>query len=272
MTKLSQLASTSLVKLIYLGDSGTGKTGSLVSLVKAGYKLRILDFDGNLAVLRSYINHECPEKIDNVDAETVQDTVVSLQGVKNGNALSIIPAFASQSKAFPQALKLATKWSDDTTPSEWGTDTIFVIDSLTRMGDFAYNWAQGLNPSAAEPRTWYFAAQQAVEAFLAKITSKDFNANVIVITHVNYREMKDGTMKGWPSAIGSALGPSIPTYFPNMVLAETVGFGANAKRKIQTFPTGMIDLKTTAPFSFEGALDLGTGLATIFEKLKGTQK
>lgn len=264
--KLSELPSTKFVKLIFLGDSGTGKTGALVSLVKAGYKLKVLDLDNGLPVLRAYILKECPDKIDNVDAETVQDIVTSMQGAGEGK---VQPTFANQKKAFQEALSLMNKWSDGSIPSEWGTDTVFVVDSLTRLGDFAYNWCQGLNPGAKEPRTWFYSAQQAVEMFLAKITSEEFKANVIVITHVNYKEMKDGTQKGWPTAIGSALGPTIPTYFNNMVLAETVGFGQNAKRKIQTFPTGTIDLKTSAPFSFEGALDLGTGLAIIFDKLKG---
>lgn len=263
--KASQLPSGKFVKLIFLGDSGTGKTGALVSLIKAGYKIKMLDTDNGVPVLLNYIKHECPDKIDNLDVEVIQDIVTSVQGAGEGK---VIPTFANQKKAFSECLSLMNKWSDQSTPSEWGEDTVFVLDSLTRLGDYAYNWCQGMNPSAKEPRTWFYSAQQAVEMFLAKITSDEFKAHVIVITHVNYKEMKDGTQKGWPTAIGSALGPTIPTYFNNMVLAETVGFGANAKRKIQTFPTGTIDLKTAAPFAFDNsALDLGSGLATIFSKL-----
>ena len=52
-----------------------GKTGSLVSLVKAGYKLRILDFDNLLDVLKYMIIRECPEKIDNVEFRTSATSV-----------------------------------------------------------------------------------------------------------------------------------------------------------------------------------------------------
>ena len=43
MPKLSDHQSNDFTKLLLIGDAKSGKTGSLVSLVKAGYKLRILD-------------------------------------------------------------------------------------------------------------------------------------------------------------------------------------------------------------------------------------
>ena len=38
-----------------MGDSGTGKTEALCSLVLAGYKLRILDLDNGLDIVKSYL-------------------------------------------------------------------------------------------------------------------------------------------------------------------------------------------------------------------------
>jgi hypothetical protein len=46
--KASDHLATGLRKMLYIGDSGTGKTTSLISLVKAGYILRIFDFDNLL--------------------------------------------------------------------------------------------------------------------------------------------------------------------------------------------------------------------------------
>jgi Tfp pilus assembly pilus retraction ATPase PilT len=43
--------SNELVKILVAADSGSGKTGSLASLVDAGFNLRILDFDNGLSVL-----------------------------------------------------------------------------------------------------------------------------------------------------------------------------------------------------------------------------
>ena len=55
MPSLDQHQSNDFVKLLLIGDSKAGKTGSLISLVKAGYKLRILDLDNLLDVLKYFI-------------------------------------------------------------------------------------------------------------------------------------------------------------------------------------------------------------------------
>lgn len=260
MASLSNHQSSQFTKLIYIGDSGTGKTGSLVSLVQDGYKLRVLDFDNGLDALVAWINKECPDKITQVDFETVRDKYKSGPGG---------PTVAGQAKAFVDGLKLMEKWTDETDPAEWGEDTIFVLDSLTSFGKAAFEWAKGMNPTAKDPRQWYFSAQQAVENTIALLTGEPFHSNVIVISHINYRELQDGTTKGYTNAVGSALGPKLALYVNTLVLAESSGSGKNVHRKIKTVPTTTIDLKTPAPFKIESELDLGTGMSEIFKMLKG---
>jgi triacylglycerol esterase/lipase EstA (alpha/beta hydrolase family) len=161
-----------------------------------------------------------------------------------------------------------TQWDDDSVPSEDGPESIFVLDSTTSLGKSAFEWAKQSNPGAKDPRQWYFAAQQAFENIIAMLTSETFNTNVVVIGHVNYKELADGTTKGYASAIGSALGPIIPKYFNTLVLSQTVGSGKALKRRILTTPTAQIDLKNPAPFTVDDQYDLGVGLAELFEKLK----
>ena len=48
MPTLDTHQSSEFTKLLYLGDSGSGKTGSLVSLLKAGYKIKVLDLDNGV--------------------------------------------------------------------------------------------------------------------------------------------------------------------------------------------------------------------------------
>jgi hypothetical protein len=263
MAKLSNHQSSQFAKIIFIGNSGTGKTGGLTSLVKAGYKLRILDLDNGLDSLRQHVLHECPESIDNVDFETLRDKFKATSGG---------PIVDGVAKAYIDATKLMTKWSDDTIPAEWGPDTIFVLDSLTALGRAAFEWAKSLNPSSKDPRQWYFSAQQSVENIIALLTSESFRANVIVISHVNFVEESDGTTKGYTSAIGRALGPIIPKYFNTLILAEASGMGKNVRRRIKTVPTGMIDLKNPAPFKLDAELPLETGLATVFATIKGDTK
>lgn len=259
MASLSDHASSDFTKILYIGDSSTGKTGSLVSLVEAGYKLRILDMDNGLDSLKAYVKKQCPDKINNVDYETVRDKFKSSAAG---------PVIDGQPKAYVNAVKLMDKWSDESLPKDWGPETIFVLDSLTRLGDAALAWAKGMNPGAKDGRQWYGVAQDSLENVLSLLTSDEFHANVIVISHVKIIERQDGTYKGYVNAVGSALGPTIPTYFNTLVLAETSGSGVSARRKIKTVPTGMIDLKNPAPFAVLPELPLESGLATLFQTLK----
>lgn len=256
MPKLTEPQASTIIKTLLLGDSGTGKTGALVSLVQAGYKLRILDMDNKIngGILPIAIKKLCPDKMGNVEYESLRD---AMKMTAAGPILSGVP------KAFTQALGLMEKWSDGTVPSTWGPGYIFVLDSLTFLSDAAYDWVKGLNPGAKDPRQWFYAAQNSVEKTLAFLTGDSFATNVIVICHVAYQQRAEGTLKGFPASIGSALGPTIPTYFENMVLTEIRG----GKRTIQTLPTALVDLKN--PAGMTEAMPVETGLAKFFSTIKG---
>lgn len=254
MPTLDNHQSSNFTKLIYIGDSGTGKTGSLVSLLAAGYNLKILDMDNGLDALVHYAREECPDKLANVEFETYRD---EYRATKAG------PMIKGSPKAFVEALTKLTEWSEVNDPN-----TIFVLDSGSAFGRAAFEWAKGMNPMSKDPRQWYFAAQQAVESTIAMLTGEAFHMNVIVISHVNYKELVEGENKGYPNFVGSALGPVIPKYFNTLILAETIGAGKNTKRRIKTLPTGVINLKVASP-KIESELPLETGLATILKTLKG---
>jgi hypothetical protein len=244
--------------MLLIGDSGTGKTGALASLVKAGYNLRVLDFDCKIAggILPILIKRDAPDKLANVQYEPLRDNLKS-------SALG--PILAGTPQAFTRGLALLDKWSDGTSPKEWGPEYILVIDSLTFLSDAAFNWAKALNPSAKEPRQWFYSAQQVVEGTLAMLTASTFAVNVIVIAHVTWQDRPDGTMKGYPASVGKALGPTIPAYFENMALCQTTA----GKRVIQTVPTALVDLKNPAAFRMAPQLPIETGLADFFKTMKG---
>jgi len=100
------------------------------------------------------------------------------------------------------------------------------------------------------------------------LTSVEFITNLIVISHIHIVDRPDGTVKGYASSIGKALGPQIPKYVNTLVCAETRGTGENVKRTIQTVPSAYLDLKSPKPFALPKSLPLDTGLATLFETLK----
>jgi hypothetical protein len=248
------------VKLMLIGTSGAGKTGALTSLVADGYKLRILDMDEGLDALIHLVRAKCPEMMKNVSYMSFRDKY------KMGPTG---PVVAGAPKAFVNAVNAMDKWEDGSVPSEWGSDYIFVLDSLTLFGRAAFAWAQHMNPLSKEKRQWYGAAQEVVENTIATLTGPSFTANVIVISHIDIREQENGSIKGFASSIGAALGPKLPAYFNTLIISETSGQGTSVKRKLKTMPTALVDAKNPAPLLIDAEYPIETGLATIFKKLKG---
>ena len=272
MPSLADHSSNEYTKLLLIGDAKSGKTGSLVSLVKAGYKIRVLDLDNLLDPLKYFVQNECPEFIENVTYRTLRD---------KRKATAAGPVIDGSPKAFTEATKMIFEWkykdADGTqvdlgSPAEWGPDCILVIDSLSRLCDAAYDWAEPLVPRGKggdyDARAVYGNAQDAIETLIATITGETFHTNIIVIAHVAYLEQPDGTTKGFPQGVGKALSPKIPQYFPSVVLYTNKG----GKRTIQTNSTPLIDLANPKPFAMEKSFPIETGLAQFFGVLREPPK
>ena len=270
MPSLATLATTQLVKGLYLGAPGSGKTGSLTSLVKAGYKLRIYDFDNLLGSLIQFARRECPDKLENVIAQTFTDRLkgVPVPAMMIGGYAKVLPFIDGQPTAFIDGLKQLSYWKTESedlgNPSEWGRDTFVIIDSLTSLSESAFRYAQALNPAGKETQAYYFTAQQLVKNTISLLTSKDFATNVLVLAHIDYAQNEQGIQKGFPRTIGSALNGVVGGYFNSIFLAESVG----SRRQIRTTGSGIIDLKNPVSFSVPEVLPLETGLATFVEAIR----
>lgn len=261
MPSLSAHQSSRSTKLLLLGDSGSGKTGALVSLVKAGYKLRVLDYDNGLDSLVAFSRKHAPRQLASVEFETLRDKI---KGVLPDRV-----QYEGVPSAFTRGVKLLDKWSDGSVPSQWDDKTILVLDSLTHFGNAAFAWAQALNPTSREPRQWFFSAQKAVEGIIAQLTSESFAPNVIVSAHIQYQQLEEGTTRGFPTAVGQALGSKLMSYFNNAVQVQREGSGSSVKRYIHTVPTPLVDLKNPAPFAIPPKMSIDDGLATFFAHVRG---
>lgn len=269
MPSLANHQSNEFTKLLIEGDSGSGKTGALASLVSAGYKLRILDMDNGLDVLKQFVLRDSPSLINNVEFRTLRDKYKS--GPEG-------PVIAGTPKAFVDAVKLLDRWkytdegveTDLGVPSEWGSDTILIIDSLTFLSDAAFAFREPLaargKDGKFDARAVYKDAQDAIESVLAFVTGEAFRTNVIITSHIRYMENPDGSKKGYPTSVGAALGPIIPRYFNSVALCEN----KNGKRQITTVATAMIDLKNPKPFEMAKSYPIDTGLAEFFGVLKAS--
>ena len=273
MPKLNERKAARAIKLLCMGDPGTGKTGGLTSLVKAGYKLRIFDFDNLLGSLQQYVMKDCPDQADNVVTQTFTDKFkASGSPVQiHGKVLLVNSPIDGIPKAFPDAMKQLDYWKTESedlgAPATWDEKTIVVIDSLTTMSLAAFRYVHAMNPSAAEPRTTYGAAQQMVLNVLYRLASEQFLPHVIVLAHVDYRENQLELMKGYPKSIGAALGTQIGSIFNSILLFESQG---PTRKVIKTNSTGVVDLKNPVAFRVKDTLPIETGLAEFFSSVLST--
>lgn len=255
MPPLGEHSASKIIKLLYIGDPGSGKTGSLASLVAAGYNMRIIDFDELLAPLLTYVNRTCPDKINNVSYATFTDKYTP---DATGN-----PVIQGIPNAFSRAVKCMEHWNIDGEdlgkPATWGENTILVIDSLSSMAQAAFNWAAALNPSVKDYLVKYGVAQERIKNQLLTLRATSFNTNVIVIAHVKYDKNHLGIQKGFPKTVGNALDGDVGSWFSHILQAETP---LNSPRIIRTKPNGLIELKNTA--ILPDTLPIDTGLATFF--------
>jgi hypothetical protein len=267
MAKASEHPSLSLIKGLLLGDSGSGKTGSLVSLLQAGYKLRVYDFDNLLQVLINHAIEECPDKLDNLSYQTFTDKI-KIPSIPVGmieKSQRAMPFTDGTPTAYVNALKQLDYWRDGEEdlgrPGDWGPECIVVIDSLTFMAQAAYRYAQAMDPMGKDGRVHYKTAQDLVMNCLALLASKQFNTNVLLLAHIDYDKDHLGMTKGFPRSIGSAINSVIAGNF-NCVLRVENNDGVN--RYIKTNVSAIVDLKNPVPFRVKESYPIETGMADFF--------
>ena len=247
-------------KILMIGDSGGGKTGSLVSLAKAGFNVNLLDFDNGHEILYGLLADD-EAALRRVDVETHTDDYK-----QSGNSLIAVTPL----KGFSGGMKVLNDWPGKGKPTTWGPDTVLVLDSLTLMGRFIMNHVLHLNNRLQGPpqlQDWG-AAMDLQENVMAMLYSPSIRCHVIVMSHITYIAPEgEVVQKGYPSALGSKLPPKIGRYFNSTLLVRSVGVGTARKRVIETDTVGQIELKTPAPGKVKKQYALETGLAEYFADL-----
>ena len=259
MSALADHPSLSRIKALMVADSGTGKTGALASLIDAGYYMRILDFDGGLDILPRYVKDK--SKLANVHYVTLKDRFKIV-----GNQMVI-----NKAPSFQRAMSLMENWKEGDVSlgavETWGTDTIFVIDTLGKMSRASLNMvlqANGFIGKPPEIQHWGTAMEN-VERVLTNLNSDDVvKCHLIVNTHLTYQEAADGMNRPYPEAIGTKLNPKIARDFNNMFGLKIMG----TERKIHTSRMGTFALKSCSP-DLKETYPVSTGWAEIFEALVG---
>lgn len=283
MPTLADYPSSIITKLMLLGDSGTGKTGALVSLVEAGYNLYIADFDRGLDIVRNVLlsKPNAKELLARVNYEQFNDEYKNING-------RLVPVKAS---AWPNLSKVLSDWPGVGNVEKLGPKDVLCIDSLTFAGRAAVNYICSLNGRLGQKpyQSDYGDAQVLVANLMDMLHSSAIKCNVVVITHI--REMgkyyskegvnnkgepitlqfeEEGTRKGYPeTGTGKALSPALGRFFNSVLLVESTGAGTATKRFIYTQPQGNIGVKATAVGTLPLRYPIETGLAQYFAAVRG---
>jgi len=288
--KLTATPKQSLIKMLYLGLSGQGKSTSLVSLGipdyfgNPGYELRVLDFDSKFEeVVRATlarmlktkaISQEQHDKAltENFDicVCTENKGIVSVrEGKRTIKTLGVETA-----TAWSTAVKQIEKWN-----SSWSDRTIFVVDSFTHAVKAITNYCQELSGKLNQTLEWRdFQGPQHLAENLMYMAA-DLPTHAIVTGHQDPLIIEKPTTqiddKGnpitdivevimSPISIGKAGRVSLPSKMNHLILAASEGKGGAERRYIFTVPKVGVTTKTPYYGLCEERYELDKGLVQYF--------
>lgn len=273
------------IKLLYLGHTGAGKTGSLVSLAAAGYNVRILDLDKGVQIIKDYVtNPKSPYLVAKPglwNLEQCKELSKRISYVEISETMNLVGPPGKQQvvpkgDAFGKINAMLTHWVDGDVDlgniDDWTPRDVLVIDGLSRLADAAFTQQLALNgrlltrPEQGD----YGVAQGRVKNILQALYADTVKCNVIMICHIAYIETESGPTRGFPQSVGKAIGPQIGQFFNHAILAKSTGQGGAERRVIRTSTEGMVELKSAAPLRVKPEYDLAFGLAEYFRDVKGT--
>lgn len=269
MTKLRNHQSGQTTKLLLIGDTGAGKTGSIASLAAAGYNIYFVDVDNGLDVLRSVLTHPAspypPDAADRVSFVTMTDKMKQ-------SANTLIPITASVWTRVIKLLNGELPWGDepakkvlDMTPQD-----VLVIDSLTFLSKAALAFILSMNGRLGKrPQLGDWGDGQAlVEGLLEMLYDENVRCNVIMISHITFIGEENGPVQGYPSTLGKALPPKVGRYFNSTLQVKSTGIGSALTRKIVTQTVSTVELKNANPLGVKKEYPLATGLADFFKDVR----
>ncbi len=273
------------VRTLLSGWPGSGKTGALAALANAGWKLRILDFDGNYEVLRHYVRPDA-----DVDIVTFEDPI------RMGSRTMGVDGVPT---AFDNADRLLDRWrykEGDTVvdlgaSKQWGKDYIVCLDGMSGLTQACWNKAFVFTNASAcgdMRRVYDFAANEQL-AFIRRLTAASNGYHFICISHLKLigppeSQKNDEThikeakrfageaipTRLYPTAVGSKLSYNIAGEFPTHIRAIVDDTSGRPKRMLQYLPTTEVDIKLPAhpdKLASLGKLEAADGLVKIFAAL-----
>jgi hypothetical protein len=226
-------------KTLLYGDTGTGKTCCIATLLLAGQKVRFLAAESNARTgilagldiwkvpqdLRQNLAIMIPNRpkrgfsklLKNEEASLVKPLEVQMKSIDPEKKdytryLSVLKGTVDFVGEDKQSYGDVSTWEDDTT---------FVIDGMTIICEAIMQSILGGKLATTQPE--WGVAQGKLKDFIRMLT-EDTTCNLVMMAHPT-KEIDPilGTQRIYPSNIGQALNPLIPTAFSDVIWTERNG-------------------------------------------------
>jgi hypothetical protein len=285
---------TRRMRAMALGRPKAGKTPLLAGAANAGFRIAMLDFDGNGGNLLHYVR---PEAQDRVSIIPLRDRMF-----RRGDGM-VSPLGRTTARVEPQAWLKAGRALDNWgkldpdhdwgEAGKWGPDTILVLDSLTGGGDAAFALALFNNNrdfGRIRRQDWQ-SAMKMEDGLLEDLVGPYYNCHLYVTAHLKLigpkteddgqdddDDLKDARhaiakaqaqtlpTRYYPTALGRALPQEILRRVPATVLVESTSEG----RRVWTRPPPGMPIDLGVPGLLKGkplaaSLDYETAFLDIME-------
>lgn len=227
---MSDIVAIPGVKVMLLGESGTGKTHAIRTLVEAGLEVFVVFTEPGMEVLADvpsdklhwhYIAPSSPDFDDMIQSATKINTM-------SFDALTKLPDINKRKYTeFIDLLVTLSGFKDDRTGKEygavdsWDSSRVLVVDSLSGLNIMAMNLIAGSKP-VKTMGDWQIAVDN-LERLLMKLTV-DLRCHFVLTAHLEREtdEVTGGTTLV-SSTLGRKLGPKLPRFFSEVIHVKRQG-------------------------------------------------
>lgn len=218
------------VKVMLLGDSGSGKTTAVKTLVDAGLFPICVFTEPGFDVLGDVPADKLAWRYIPPYTDSMDSLIGMSERIGQMTFEAITKAYDNtrfNNSPWMQVLRAMQDYTDDRTGRKfgniatWGTDKVFVIDSLSGLTAASRQNVAGNRPALAPPD--YGLAQAQLERLINQICTA-FRCHFVLIAHAE-RELDPvmGGQKIMASTIGQKLAPNLPRFFSDNILTKRAG-------------------------------------------------
>lgn len=247
------------VKGLFLGDSGSGKTHLMHTLIEAGLEVFHIGLEPARQTIAKAIRDtakknpsldyskyhyvEVPALV--TEFKTMIDTDSKLNSLSYKAICDMEGINRDKTRQFIRLLEMLSGFTEGETYygpiDNWSNDKALVIDSLSAMNIMAKTLIAGNNP-ALSPAQWNMG-QDVIRNLLNKLCF-DCKCHVFVLGHLEpEKDEVSGKIVNMPSTLGKKLAPELGRYFDEMVIVKKTENGhvlstkeSNATTKNRLFP------------------------------------